>query len=271
MGQTYKAIGINLKNMPFGETDCLVTVLTPQWGIVRAIAPGARKQKSRLRGRVEPFVVNELLIVQGRSLDKIIQADTLESYPRLSRDLGKLTASQYLAELVLAVGLSEQAQTELYDVFNEHLRRISEIAQTSPEAILSRLAHGVFHILALAGLAPQVHRCCLTGKSLSTQDRIQFSFEAGGAIAPEPLDPTKTETVALTRPRIDRYLNDLELRLMQKLTAADLIDLEDVPETPNFETPWLRVEKILRDYSQYHLDKTIRSATLLDTLYVTDF
>jgi len=271
MGQTYKATGINLKNMPFGETDCLVTVLTSEWGIVRAVAPGARKQKSRLRGRVEPFVVNELLIVQGRSLDKIIQADTLESYPRLSRDLGKLTASQYLAELVLAVGLSEQAQTELYDVFNEHLRRISEITQSSPGAILSRLTHGTFHILALAGLAPQVHHCCLTGRSLKGQDRIQFSFEAGGAIAPEPLDPTQAVPQSSTRPRIDRYLNPNELQLLQKLTAADLDDLNDPPEAPSFETSWLRVEKVLRDYSQYHLDKTIRSATLLDTLYVTEF
>ncbi|MEC4868026.1 MAG: DNA repair protein RecO, partial [Jaaginema sp. PMC 1078.18] len=193
MGQTYKATGINLKNMPLGETDCLVTILTPEWGMIRAVAPGARKQKSHLRGRVEPFVINDLLMVSGRSLDKIIQAETQESYPRLSRDLGKLTASQYLAELVLVVGLSEQKQTELYEVFNEHLRRLSELENSAPGILLAHLAHGIFHILALAGLAPQVHRCCVSGRSLApilaTQPRIQFSFEAGGAIAPEPLNP----------------------------------------------------------------------------------
>ncbi|MEC4807032.1 MAG: hypothetical protein SAJ72_22595, partial [Jaaginema sp. PMC 1080.18] len=75
----------------------------------------------------------------------------------------------------------------------------------------------------------------------------------------------------IPRPKIDRYLNPIELSLMQALAAADLRDMNLPPETPTGETPWLRVEKILRDYSQYHLDKTIRSATLLDTLYVTDF
>jgi DNA repair protein RecO (recombination protein O) len=270
MGQTYKATGINLKRMPLGETDCLIAILTPEFGIRRAVAPGARKPKSRLRGRTEPFVVNELLMAKGRSLDKIVQAETLESYPGLSRDLGKLTVSQYLAELILAVGLSDQAQTELYDVFNEHLRRISQILEVSPAPLLSHLAHGIFHILALAGLAPQVHRCCLTGRSLVTNLsdphwRIQFSFEAGGAIAADA-DGGKIATAA---PRADRYLNGVELMLMQQLAAADLPAI--APEELILNTPWLRIERILRDYAQYHLDKTIRSATLLDTLYVTDF
>jgi len=44
-------------------------------------------------------VVNELLIAKGRSLDKITQAESLESYPRHAKI--KLAASQYLAEMVL--------------------------------------------------------------------------------------------------------------------------------------------------------------------------
>jgi DNA repair protein RecO (recombination protein O) len=101
MSRTYKATGINLKSMPMGESDRLLTILTREFGLVRAIAMGSRKHNSRMGGRSELFVVNELMFAKGRSLDKITQAETLESYPRLGQDLRKLIASQYLAELCL--------------------------------------------------------------------------------------------------------------------------------------------------------------------------
>ena len=106
MSRTYKATGINLKSMPLGETDRLVTILTRELGLIRVVAPGARKQNSKLGGRMGLFVVNELLVSKGRSLDKITQAETLESYPGLSKNLSKLAASQYLAEVVLCYALS---------------------------------------------------------------------------------------------------------------------------------------------------------------------
>ena len=106
MSQTYQTCGIVLSRKNLGENDRLVTLLTPDFGLVRAIAPGARKYRSSLGGRVELFVVNDLLIVKGRSIDRIIQAQTIASHARLAQDLGKLTASQYLAELVLCMGLT---------------------------------------------------------------------------------------------------------------------------------------------------------------------
>ncbi|NJP21762.1 MAG: hypothetical protein HC763_25260 [Hydrococcus sp. CRU_1_1] len=73
MTKTYQATGIILKGMPLGEADRLLTILSPEYGLIRAVAPGARKHKSRLRGRSELFVVNQWLIVKGRSLDKLLK------------------------------------------------------------------------------------------------------------------------------------------------------------------------------------------------------
>ncbi|MDB9379435.1 DNA repair protein RecO, partial [Nodularia sphaerocarpa] len=74
MTKTYKATGINLKAQVLGESDRIVTILTREFGLIRAVAPGARKQNSSLGGRSGMFVVNELLIAKGRSLDRITQA-----------------------------------------------------------------------------------------------------------------------------------------------------------------------------------------------------
>ncbi|MGD1921049.1 MAG: recombination protein O N-terminal domain-containing protein [Pleurocapsa sp.] len=41
MSQKYKATGIILKGSSLKESDRLVTVLTPEYGLIRAFAPGA--------------------------------------------------------------------------------------------------------------------------------------------------------------------------------------------------------------------------------------
>ncbi len=182
--RSYKATGINLKAIPMGESDRMVTVLTKENGLVRAIAPGARKHKSRLAGRSGLFVVNDLLFIKGKSIDKLVQAETQRSFPRLSKDLAKLTASQYLAEIVLSQALTGQPQEELYYLLVEHLSRL-EVA--SKPNILPCLAQATFHLLALAGVAPEVFRCCLSRSpltpSLGNPDwRAGFSVSSGGAI-----------------------------------------------------------------------------------------
>ena len=184
-GRTYKATGITLKSMPMGESDRLLTILTKEHGLVRAITPGSRKPKSSLRAISTGFVVGELFIVKGRNLDKLVQADCRASFPGLSRDLGKLTTAQYLAELALGQALSEHPQEELFDALILHL---NHIAQRSPDQTLPSLVQGILHFLAIAGIAPQVNQCCVTQVPLlpnmaDPNWRVGFDASAGGAIA----------------------------------------------------------------------------------------
>ncbi|MEL6397769.1 MAG: DNA repair protein RecO [Cyanobacteria bacterium J06626_4] len=148
MSRSYKATGINLKGIPMGETDRLVTILTIEQGLVRVIVPGARKHKSRLGGRSSQFVVNELFIVQGKSLDKLVQAETIRSFPGLSADLARLTASQYLAELVLYQALSEQPQEELFGLL---VAQLQQLEQAQGNDILAALTQGIVQLLIAAG------------------------------------------------------------------------------------------------------------------------
>lgn len=305
MSRTYKATGINLKSMPLGEADKLVTILTREFGLVRAVAPGARKQNSKLGGRSGLFVINELLIAKGRSLDKITQAETLESYPGLSKNLGKLAASQYLAELVLCYALSEQPQEELYELLTEHLRRLERLpnvndSYSEASSVLAHLSHGVFHLLALAGIAPQVQLCCITQHSLNPDFtdpdwQVGFSVDAGGTVrlagdrSNRPVlaggfdDQVNTNDVIndQTAPplRVNTKLDAVELTLLQQLAAAELPHLsvvlpdqaENLFSQDYINRVWAKVERVLREYAQYHFGRSIRSAALVDALSIPDF
>ena len=282
INQKYKATGIVLKGSSLKENDRLVTVLTPEYGLIRAVAPGAKKYKSQLRGRTELFVINEFLIIKGRSLDKIIQADTVYTYPGLSRDLGKLATAQYLGELSIALAVDEQPQAELYELLNEHLRRIE--GTKLGKSIYPCLVQGIFHLIAIAGLTPQIFECCFTQQAVtpdltSTTWRVGFSFEGGGIIDllaahqhQQNPDLDAVENYNARLPRINHRLNALELALLQRLIDRDLPPEElFAPQTKknfNLETAWMRIEKVLREYIQYHIGKTIRSANLVESLYI---
>lgn len=302
MSRTYKATGINLKARPLGESDRLLTILTREHGLVQAIAMGARKHHSSLAGRSGLFVVNDLLIAKGKSLDKITQAETLESYPKLGQDLKKLTASQYLAELVLCQALSEQPQEELFVLLNRHLKEL----ERSPDfLILPYLIHAIFELLVLEGVAPEVHRCCVTQKPLipdleNVNWRAGFSVPSGGAVTFEVLQklqessptrpvlaPARKSPGSLKQssfkqnPRFHRAISATELILLQVCSSSYLQETSQ-PDNLNeehsdylasfaaqFSTEnWLSIEHLMRQYAEYHFDRPIRSATLIDACFL---
>lgn len=309
-----------------GESDRLLTILTEEFGLIRALAPGARKHRSQLSGRSGLFVVNQLLLSQGKTLDKLVQAETIRSYPGLSEDLGKLTASQYLAELVLCQALSDQPQADLFCLLIEHLERL----ERSPKsAILACLTHATFHLLALAGLAPQVHMCCLTQEPIrpdlgDSNWRVGFSITAGGIVKVSELgrlggeadqntanpsqlsEPTlpeappqpqssdysstwpdvrvaettgpgyRTVTHANKNRELTVQLTAPELTLLQQLNQPELLAVESISPSLSLakyisssppHSLWRRLERLLRQYAQYHFDRSIRSASLIDACF----
>ncbi len=270
MSGTYKATGINLKAVPIGENDRLVTILTREHGLIKAIAPGARKSNSSLGGRSAIFVVNSLLLAKGRSIDKITQAETVITYSGLSNDLSKLAASQYLAELVLAQALSERQQEKLYQLLLLHLDRLSDLDRGDNTGAIAHLCQGIFHLLALDGIAPQVYDCYLTKQPLVpnltlANWQVGFSLEAGSTLALSALatDPSASVNYRLTA---------LDLLLLQHLSdpslerldgELDRFSLETISDT-DLAAGWRRLERILRQYIYYHLNIQIRSAALID-------
>lgn len=282
MSGTYKALGINLKSAPLGESDRLLTILTEEFGLIRAVAPGSRKHKSSLGGRSSLFVVNHLLVAKGKNLDKITQAESQESYPGLSQDLGKLTAGQYLAELALMQAMDDHPQPELFCLLREHLSRLEKMPSA---ATLPCLVQAIYHLLALAGLPPQVQTCCVTQQPITPNFadpdwRVGFSTLAGGTFLLSAIDRLKAEHLAPKAagqaPRFSRpadlhvEIGAIELDILQQLSQPNLIQdwlSSHSSKMPTVSRIWLSLERILRQYAQYHYDRPIRSATLIDSCF----
>ena len=68
-----------LRTHKLGEADRIITLLTRQHGRVRAVAKGVRRTTSRSGSRLEPFTHVDLQLAEGRNLDTITQAETLDA------------------------------------------------------------------------------------------------------------------------------------------------------------------------------------------------
>lgn len=284
MPKEYRATGINLKGMPLGENDRLLTILTKEHGLIRAVAAGARKHRSAMAGRSGLFVVNDLQISVGRNMDRIKNAEVIQSFVGLGQTLAKLTAAQYLSELALMQALSSQPQEDLFLVLVEHLNRIQAAANQN---VLAYLVHGTYHLLAIAGFAPQVHNCCITQSPVIANCEISrwkagFSIVGGGVINLDMSTLGITDLVRDGNPNSDRqgdphvaiggeamhnrishYLSGSEILAMQSLPQIDLTD--NILEVPTSD--WMAVERLLRAYAQYHFDRPIQSSALIDNCF----
>lgn len=275
MGRTYQTVGIVLKSQPFAETDRLLTLLSPEHGLMRAIAPGARKQKSSLRGRVEIFVVNQFLLANGKSLDRILQAETQQSFPLLGRDACQLSAGQYLIELMLGLAVEATPQQQLYELFLEHLRRLAEEAR--PETLYAHLAQALFHCLALEGFAPQIQHCVVSGELLQPnfddrQWRVGFSLELGGVVQ-LPLS-NALRHAASQRRLLHRRLTAIEFCLLQQLSQPQIPQRQQLPAIAQKQLrawDWVTIEHLLRAYAQQQLNYQFKAAPLVDSLWELDF
>ena len=98
----YRDVGIVLGGHKLGEADRIVIILTRNHGLIRAVAKGIRRTKSRFGSRLEPFMFVDVQCHIGRSLDIITQAEDKFGVRIDEMDLQASMTVKEFAELIEA-------------------------------------------------------------------------------------------------------------------------------------------------------------------------
>ena len=75
--QSFRDAALVLHTYDFAEADRVVVLLTRSHGIVRSVAKGVRRAKSRFGSRLQLFVELNVQLYPGRNLATITGADTV--------------------------------------------------------------------------------------------------------------------------------------------------------------------------------------------------
>ena len=243
----YKTEALVLRHMPMGEADRLVTLLTPRYGKVRAVAKGVRRIKSRMGGTLEQLTRINALIRRGRNLDTISQAETLASNLPLRENLWKTTCGMFMAELVDKFTQEGQESSGIYAHLCESLDALG--SGTDPEMVLCHFQLG---LLLLTGFQPELRRCVSCGMSLKPTANF-FSHSPGGVICPtcRPEHPSA------------RPLSLSALKLLRLVAAGDLQASSRVRIPKELA---VELGGLLRQYMRHVLEQDLKSTEFLDLL-----
>lgn len=123
--RTYKTEGIILKRSNFGEADRLLTIFTRNHGKIRCRAPGIRKTQSRKGAHLELFNFSSLFLAQGKSLDIVTEAETLNNFTGIRKNLSKVWMAYYFCELADSLCAERQENREVFELLKKSLEELN--------------------------------------------------------------------------------------------------------------------------------------------------
>jgi DNA repair protein RecO (recombination protein O) len=177
-----KTLAIVIRVVEFSESSCVVTLFTRDFGKIGALAKGARRPKSPFESALDLLAVCRIVFIDKSAdvLDLLTEAKLERRFRSASRDLSRLYAGYYVAELL-------QELTDLGDPHPELYRRADEtllaLDRDGPVAV-TVLSFEVA-ALRLLGHLPALEDCVVCGARVAAgPSRVLFGQLAGGVLCP---------------------------------------------------------------------------------------
>ena len=239
----YRDDAIVLRTHKLGEADRIITLLTRQHGRVRAVAKGVRRTTSRFGSRLEPFTHVDLQIAEGRTLDTITQAETLDLFHAgIGLDYDRYTAGTVMLETAERLVTEErEPSVQQYLLLVGALRALSAGDGRQPGQVLDSY---LLRSLAVAGYAPSFEHCARCG--LEGPHRW-FSPSMGGAVCSTCRVPGSASPAAET------------LTLLGALLSGDWAAVAASDERHRREASGL-----VAAYLAWHLERGLRSLAYVE-------
>ncbi len=237
MSATYHDRGIVLRTHKLGEADRILVLLTAEHGKVRCVAKGVRKPTSRFGGRVEPLAHVSVLLREGRSLDQVNQAETIDHFRPLREDLERLGQAMAMVEAIDQVAPEREPDVRRYQMLLGALRTLA--ARPAPLLVPAFF----LKLLAAEGMRPELDSCVSCG---SPGPLVAFDVDAGGALC--------------RNCRRGLPLSGEALALARAVLGGELMTALEVQASPATH----EVEVLATRAMEHHIERRLRSVSLID-------
>ncbi len=245
--RVYKTQAIVLRQRKLGEADKIVTLYCAYNGRVDAVAKGVRRTKSRMAGNLEPLTLGSYLIAEGRELDIVTQAETVEAFPNLRSDLERLSRGLYCAELVDRLTPERSEGNPIFRLLAETLSLLD--TETEIDLAVRRFE---LKFLSELGYQPSIETCSNCDRKLEPVTNYWSSI-AGGAICPQCADDAlRLLPLSVNTLKVLRLLARAPFAEVARIRLSGALSAE--------------VEDCLKDHVHSVLEREVRSARFVETL-----
>jgi DNA repair protein RecO (recombination protein O) len=180
MQNSFVTDAINLKSYNLSESDKIIVMYSKEKGLIRGVAKGVKKPKSKLGARMDLLVANTLMLHKGRNLDTICQADVLNTFYKTRQDIDKICYSTYVTEVVHNFGVEEDPCSEIiYNLLYKTLNAIA-IANSKVEILLAVIKFQ-FKMMIESGFSIELDDCLCCHQEVG-EETMFFVPQLGGIV-----------------------------------------------------------------------------------------
>ena len=223
--KSFTTEAINLKNYPLNDNDSIVVMFSKTKGLMRAVAKGAKRPKSKLGARIQMFIANQLMLFEGKNLYTIAQAQSLNTFSKIRYDLDKMSYSMYIAELVNNFCSKQYNQDEnyqeIYDLIFSAYEKITH-ANSKEEILLITLKFQI-KLMNFLGWGLDFNYCSICQKEMETDS--YFSYTEANFLCPECQKKSTISNFVKINYKIGSFLKELSVAdFNQKTKYDDLVN-----------------------------------------------
>jgi DNA repair protein RecO (recombination protein O) len=163
---------IVLRTYKLAEADKITVFLSEHAGVMRGVARGARRLKSKFGAALEPYTLISLSYFEkeGQELVSIRQADILRSYFGLSKHTDVVTALEYMGGLILEFTPPHEPNEKVFRMFKASLEAIASM----PEELRQIIRYCEVWLLKLSGFLPDLRSCVKCKQSFSVENEKTY-------------------------------------------------------------------------------------------------
>ena len=250
--ENFTTDAINIKTYPLSEHDNIVLMFSRE-GLIKCVAKGVKKPKSKLGARMQLLVANKLLLHKGKNMDTICQAQAINTFNKLRYDFDKLTYGMYIGELVSVFARENSNSEKIYDIFYKALENISEA--NSKEQILLNVLKFQLKFMQVLGYGMELKKCIACGHEVD-QDAL-LSIDEGGILCKD-CSHKYINKISVPK-KIREFLIELSKREIDEETKYDSLVNEKVCTT---------CFNLLKRYIGKRTNLPIKTAKVLEEQFV---
>ena len=244
---------INLKSYNLSESDKIIVMYSKEKGLIKGVAKGVKKPKSKLGARMDLLVANKLMLYKGKSLDRICQAEALNTFNKTRQNMDKIFYSMYVSEVVHNFGVEDDpCSKEVYDILYKALDKISN-ASDNIQMLIAVIKFQI-KMMQITGFGIELDTCLCCGEHIEDKEMF-FSSQMGGIICSKCNETFKIKTL-------------LHYKLRDFLNACLQFDFDyvsDYDKKANEKVCTVCFE-LLKEYINKHSNKKFNSTDILQEI-----
>jgi len=244
----YRDRAVVLRQHKLGEADRIVTLLTRDHGLVRAVAKGVRRTRSKFGARLEPFAHIDAQLHPGRNLDIVTQVVSIDAFATdIVSDYGRYTCGCAMLETAERLAGEERAPVPaLHRLTVSALRAVAD--GNRPRDLL--LDAYLLRAMGIAGWAPALSECA---RCATPGPHRAFHIAAGGSVC------AHCRPAGSTTPPLG------VLELMSALHDGDWEAAQQAPQSHRNHASGL-----VAAHLQWHLERQLKTLPLVERTYQVD-